>query len=287
MTTNNDIPDLYVHGKGRGDFTLPAGYIDGKGRVFNHIYLREMSGVEDDIMDDDELNVSDRISRVLTNCTEKLSCGETVIDDKKVIQAAIDGELAEAGLEGHALSIPDRMAALLFLRRISVGDIYRFDRKCPECKKLLKNKEIDLSKLKITAAKDATKRRVRVTLPGCGKAAILRVLTASGERRVSEMRPTMKNVKSWAIVARLESLGGAPLPSDSEAALAVVQGLSKKDRVKLISTFNLMEGGIETEIELKCSSTTCNTEFMFDIDLGQVFFSSPEREPKPDALEWI
>ena len=52
-----------------------------------------MTGVEDDIMDDDELNVSERMSRVIANCTEKLTTGDagadgqqpTVIDDPSTV----------------------------------------------------------------------------------------------------------------------------------------------------------------------------------------------------------
>jgi len=64
----NNIPDLEVFGRGRGDFQLPYGYIDGAGRVFNRVYLREMTGVEDDIMGDNDLNVSERMTGVITNC---------------------------------------------------------------------------------------------------------------------------------------------------------------------------------------------------------------------------
>ena len=45
MAAQNNIPDLQVFGKGRGDFKLPYGYVDGEGRVFNRVYLREMTGV--------------------------------------------------------------------------------------------------------------------------------------------------------------------------------------------------------------------------------------------------
>jgi hypothetical protein len=51
VASHNNIPDLQIFGKGRGDFRLPSGYVDKDGRVFNHIYLKEMTGVEDDIME--------------------------------------------------------------------------------------------------------------------------------------------------------------------------------------------------------------------------------------------
>jgi len=293
MAAHNNIPDLQVFGKGRGDFKLPTGYVDKDGRVFNHIYLREMTGIEDDIMDDDDLNLSERMSRVIANCAEKLSTGDsgaegdqpTMIDDKKLILAAISDNLTEGGLP---ITIPDRMASLLFIRRLSMGDKYQVDgRICPHCAKPIKNKHILLSDLEINYSKDPTKRRVRVKLPRSGKTAVLKVLTASNERKISEARPDLKDVKSLAILSRLDSLDGVVVSGDPETDIDLVRALPKLDRLMLIRTFNVMEGSIETEVTINCTSGLCNKEFVFDLDLGQVFFSSPELEVSLDNLDWV
>lgn len=288
MAVNNDIPELSVWGAGRGDFRLPCGYVDEKGRVFNHIYLREMTGIEDDILDDDELNVSERMTRVITNCTEKLSSGSpeqpNTIDDRSIIGAAI-GDTLKVG--GMPFTIPDRMAALLFIRRLSVGNIYKFERKCPECGKLSKNKQVDLSTLGIVYCKDPTKRRVKVKLPRSEKTAVLKVLSAAGERRVAEMRPTQKDVKTAAILARLESIDEKPLTGNDEKDMATVKALPLADRRIIISTFNVMEGTIETEIEMKCNSAACGAESKFDLDLGQVFFSNQGQDVTTEDLNWL
>jgi len=293
VAAHNNIPDLQVFGKGKGDFKLPTGYVDPNGRVFNRIYLREMTGVEDDIMDDDELNLSERMSRVITNCTEKLATGDagvdggepTVINNSALMLAAISDNLSDGGLP---LTIPDRMAALLFIRRLSMGDKYQIDgRICPACGKPLKNKHILLSSLEIHYCKDATKRRVNVSLPRSGKKAVLKMLTASNERKISEARPTLKDVKSMAILARLESLEGAKLTGDPDVDIDVVRKLPKLDRHLLIKTFNVMEGSIETDVTVNCTAMGCGREFTFDLDLGQVFFSSPEMEVSLDNLDWV
>ena len=293
MANHNNIPDLQVFGKGRGDFKLPTGYVDADGRVFNRVYLREMTGIEDDIMDDDELNLSERMSRVIANCTEKLATGDggedgkqpTVIDDKALILAAVSDNLSEGGLP---LTIPDCMAVLLFIRRLSLGDKYQVDgRVCPACDKPIRDKHILLSGLEINYCTDATKRRVRVTLPRSKKVAILRMLTASNERKISEARPSLKDVKSMAILARLESLGDEKLSGDPDKDLHHVRELPKMDRMVLIKTFNVMEGSIETEVTVNCTSSLCGKEFTFDLDLGQVFFSNPEMEVSLDSLDWV
>ncbi|MGD9726851.1 MAG: hypothetical protein AB7L09_00300 [Nitrospira sp.] len=293
MADHNNIPDLQVFGKGSGDFKLPTGYVDSTGRVFNRIYLREMTGVEDDIMDDDELNISERMTRVIVNCTEKLATADagpdgrqpTVITDRATIMAAVSDNLTDGGLP---LTIPDRLAALLFIRQTSGGDRYQLDgRPCPACTKPLKNKHIMLSSLQINYCKDATKRRVRVKLPRSGKIAILKMLTASNERKVAESRPDLRDVKSLAILSRLESLDDKVLSGDPETELDIVRSLPRMDRILLIQTFNLMEGSIETEITVKCTNPKCSVDFTFDLDLGQVFFSSPEMEVSLDDLDWV
>jgi len=294
MPAHNNIPDLQIFGKGSGDFKLPSGYVDKEGRVFNQIYLREMTGVEDDIMDDDELNVSERMSRVISNCTEKLStnagAGEegtlpTVIDDPKLILAAVSDNLTDGGLP---FTIPDRMACLLFIRRLSMGDLYDLKgHPCPACGKGLKNKHINLDSLAITYCKDATKRRVKTTLPRSGKVAILRVLSAGKERQISEFRPDQKNIKSAAILARLEALGGNTMTGNTKDDIEMIKALPKLDRLRLLNIFNAMEGSIETEIETNCTAGGCGVAFKFDLDLGQVFFSNPDLEVSLDELEWV
>ena len=295
MPSHNNIPDLEVFGKGRGDFRLPTGYVDVDGRVFDHIYLKEMTGVEDDIMDDDDLNVSERMSRVIANCTEKLTTGTstnkkgetvpTVIDDAKLILAAVSDNLTGGGLP---LTIADRMACLLYIRRLSMGERYDLDgHPCPACGKPIKGKHIMLNTLEVQFCEDATKRRVRVKLPRSKKTAILKVLTASNERKIAEFRPDQKDVKSAAICARLESLDDQKLSGDPREDLEVVKALPKYDRHKLINTFNVMEGSIETEIETTCSSAACGRAFKFDLDLGQVFFSNPDMEVSLEDLNWV
>lgn len=286
-TAHNNIPDLEVFGKGSGDFKLPCGYVDDSGRVFNHVYLREMSGVEDDIMGDEELNVSERMTRIIANCVEKLTTsspgGASAITDRTLIDAAVGDNLA-AGLP---FTIPDRMACLLYIRRLSLGDRYPVDgRRCPACGQPLSGKSINLADLKINFCKDPTKRNVRTTLPKSQQQAILRVLTASGERRVAEARPDNKNAKSYSILARLVSVGGKELTGDDDADLRMVQSLPRLDRLHLLNVINLMEGSIETEVETKCKK--CQADFKFDLDLGQVLFSNPEEtQLKAENLDWV
>lgn len=291
MAAHNNIPDLEVFGRGRGDFKLPYGYVDGEGRVFNHVYLREMTGVEDDIMGDDDLNVSERMTGIIANCIEKLTSnaseGQTTITDRDEIFNIVADNLPEG--KGHPLTIPDRMACLLFIRQLSLGNSYNLDgRRCPACNQPMKNKNIDLRSLKVNYCKAPGKRQARVALKKSGGTAVLQVLCAKGERRIAEAGPTQKNANSYSILGRLVSINDKKLTGDDETDLATVQALPRKDRTTLLHAINLMEEGIETEIETRCKKAGCQAEFKFDLDLGQVFFSNPEEaDLTVETLDWV
>jgi len=113
------------------------------------------------------------------------------------------------------------------------------------------------------------------------------MLSASNERKISEVRPSMKDVKSLAILARLESIDDQKMTGDTRQDLQIVKALPKQDRLMLMRVFNKMEGSIETEVEINCTAPGCGAPFKFDLDLGQVFFSTPELEVSLDNLDWV
>src|SRR5579859_3549064 len=267
-TTHHDIPGVEFFGKGRGNFTLPCGYVDPAGVVHNEIYLREMTGTEDDILDDNDLVVNERITRVLLACTEKLG----TVTDKKTIDAAISDNLGSIGNTGLPLTAQDRIAALLYLRRVTLGDIYKFERRCPRCGEVNKNKQLDLRTLEITSVGDPKKRRVKVVLPRSKKVAVLKVLAAKGEELVSALKPTQKDLKTCAILARLENLDDKQMTSDPEC-VDIVRNLPQVDRSYLIQVYTLMEGNVDTNVQVTCKNQLCGIEFEFPLDLGQLFFS--------------
>lgn len=281
-STHHDIPGVEFFGKGRGNYTLPCGYVDPSGVVHNEIHLREMTGTEDDILDDNDLVVNERITRVLTACTEKLG----TVTDKKIIEAAISDNLLGIGNTGLPLTAQDRIAALLYLRRTTLGDIYKFERRCPRCGEVSKNKELDLRTLEITPVKDPKKRKVQVKLPRSGKVAVLKVLAAKGEEQVSTLKPTQKDLKTCAILARLESIDEKPMTADP-ACVDLVRNLPQVDRSYLIQVYTLMEGNVDTDVQVKCKNQLCGIEFEFPLDLGQLFFSSQVKKPTAEDLVWL
>lgn len=276
-----DVPGVEVFGKGRGEFQLPCGYVDETGKVHKRVVLRETTGVEEDMMDDDELASNERMTAVLSACCDQI--GD--VKDKDRIRAIIGDTLPM----GHPITSSDRIAMMIFLRQTSVGHLYHFERRCPRCSYLNKGKHVDLRTLEMKQVPEdrVGKRRVEVTLPRSGKKAVVRVLTASYESKLTELRPNQKDLRSAAILARLESLDGATL-SNPHVGLAAVKALPQLDRNYLRKVYNLIEADVDTSVEVTCASKICNADFRFPIDLGQAFFSNPVEDQVTDAaLNWL
>lgn len=274
----SDVPGVEIHGKGVKDFPLPVGYVDPTGKVHRHIILREMLGTEDDMMGNADLPIGERCSAVLAACTLKL--GD--ITDKEIIRKAICDEL-EAGLP---LTEQDRIAAMVYLRRTSVGDIYKFERDCPRCGKKAENRALDLRTLKIDTAPHPEKRRVKITLPRSGKVAVVKVLTAKGALEVGRLRPDQKDLKSLAIAVRVESLDDRPL-GDPYMALAQIKELPLEDRNLLRKVYNAMETFVETDVDVECRNPICRYKWQFPLDVGQGFFLDLEDTVSAKALNWL
>lgn len=278
MTGIADIPGLKIHGKGQMDFVLPVGYVDPENKVHNNIVVREMTGVEDDMMGNSDLPIGERVSNVLSACIVKL--GD--IEDRETIKKAVCDEL-EAGLP---LTEQDRVAAMIFLRRVSVGDRYKFERTCPRCGVEAKNRETDLRTLKIEQAAHPERRRVKIELPRSKKIAIVKVLTAKGAIEVGRLRPSQEDLKSLAIVARVETLDGQSL-GDPLTALAKIKALPQADRNLIRQVYNAMETNVETDIDVECRNPICLNKWDFPLDVGQGFFLDLGGTVSAEALNWL
>ena len=278
MPSIQDIPGVEVFGKGVKDFELPVGYVDPAGKVHRHVVIREMTGVEDDMLGNDDLPIGERVSNVLSSCIQKL--GD--VTDQQTIRQAITDDL-NAGLP---LTEQDRIAAMIYLRRTSLGDIYRFTRNCPRCGEAARNREVDLRTLTITPSVDPTKRRVKITLPSSGREAVVKVLTAVGSIEIGRLRPAMKDIKSLALLVRLESLDGKSIP-DIRMGLDLIKRLPQADRNYLRQVQFAMEAQVETDIDVKCKNPICGNAWQFPLDVGQGFFLDLDGEVDTQTLTWL
>ena len=276
MTVDHDVPGLEVFGHSRESFKMPCGYVDVSGVVHNEIILREMTGEEEDMMDDDNLVVTERITGILASCCLKIGN----VEDADTIRDIISGEIKD----GLPFTGADRLAMLLFLRRVSVGDTYKFEQKCPHCDALNKNRAVRLDELEIKYVARPDKRKVKVTLPRSKKEVVLKVLTGVDEVKITQLKAE-KDIRSLAMIARIESINGEALVRNPRANLPILKQLPLIDRQYLRRVYDMMEGSVDTDIEVRCSK--CQKDFVFELDLGQVFFSPQVESVLPDTVEWM
>ena len=100
------------------------------------------------------------------------------------------------------------------------------------------------------------------------------------------LKPTQKDLKSYAILARLESLEEKPVDGSNES-VEMIRKLPIEDRSYLIQVYQMIEGNVDTDVQVTCKNALCGIEFEFPLDLGQLFFSSQVKKPTPDDLTWL
>ncbi|HIL26426.1 MAG TPA: hypothetical protein EYG21_03395 [Nitrospinaceae bacterium] len=275
--TIHDDVRVPVFGHSTQDFKLPCGYVDEDGEVHNHVTLKQMTGTHEDMMANTKLVVTERISNILSSCCTRI--GD--ITNKGVIRAAIEDKVKAPCL---SLTAADRLAMLLFLRIVSVGEEYRFDCHCPYCDGENKGKSLDLSGLDIKYVGDPTKRLAEITLPKSKVNVTLKILTARGETRVSKLRPDAEDARTLAMLTRIVSLNGKKLSRNIKENISLLRDMPYQDRTYIRKVFDIMEGAVDTDVEVQC--TSCSKWFKFSLDLGQVFFSQTENTVSPDQIKW-
>lgn len=250
---------METRSNGRGVYLLPFGYVDQAGKVHKEVELREMTGVEEDILASLKVPPRRRIERILTNCIERI--GDYT--DKQAIERILQ-ELCQS----------DRATLLVWLRCLSLDPVYEFETSCPRCDE--KNKvKVELDKLDIAQAKDPTRKVHEVALPS-GKTAKMKVLLGKDEpQRDLLVEKSKDEILSVNILVRLVELDGRPPSKDA------VKSLSWKDRNFLRNFIDEIEGGIETDVSWKCR--TCESEFTIMVDIGQRGFLFPKEEKEATA----
>ena len=72
----------------------------------------------------------------------------------------------------------------------------------------------------------------------------------------------------------------------TEKDLNLVKGLSQRDRLYLIQVYQLIEGNVDTDIEVECKRSDCLYKYSFPLDLGQLFSSSQDEKPNIEDIIW-
>lgn len=296
-----------------GTVSLPGGIYLGE-ELHTEVELRETSGVEEDILISPKRDKKNklvksfprRLTEVLALCTVRIG-SHTAEENRDPETASLKPFLKawEGALAG------DRAYALLSLRRLSLGDVYKYSAQCPvkSCSSRLDNLSHDLSQLtpelyfsgdcpkpaepdedsdadpseyeaacieverqRLALVKGmATNGSASLTLPS-GRVIDWKLIQGVDEEPLGDLLEKEEdNLASALLRVRLLKING------EEATLKKVKYLPSGDRNFLNEYFDKQEGGFDTRLEIEC--TECGHQFMRPLAVGDpgFFFRSGSR----------
>lgn len=247
---------------------LPCGWLDDQGVLHQQFVVREMTGVEEDLLAGKGA-VLPRLNKVISNCLDSLGS----IADKVTLVRVVDG-----------LTAADRMVLLIAIRRASLGDDYSSKIKCPDCGKE-SNITVSLADLEKRPMPTPEQRRYTHTL-STGRVVRWHIMTGHDEDWLQGLRKKMddRDILTLAMLARIDAIStngterilnrAAALPD----AIAACKDLRSRERNELRAIFLETEGSVDTVVEYGCPS--CSAEFKGDLDVAQAGFFFPAATQK-------
>ncbi len=241
---------------------LPCGYIKND-KVYYEILVDEMTGREENLMAAAGPALP-RINKILSNCISSIGG----LDNQRDISDAVNN-----------FTSTDREAALIALRRMSLGDIYSLRVRCPKCQ-AENSFDVDLKDVKITSMKDRMEREFTTELKSGRKAAMVEwhVMTAQDEEWLSTIRRKKRDkLLTLGFLSRVDKLNGVELKRrtdrDVRRSIEALEALTKRQCDELRKEMNMREGGVETEVEFEC--TDCGKVWEADMGVGGTSFFFP------------
>jgi hypothetical protein len=234
----------------QGVFDLPCGFMDQAQVLHKEVHVREITGVEEDMLGSKSVPHFKKITKLINGCVQKL------------------GPYQGKDLEdiGEKLLVGDRVFLMFAIRRVSLGDAYPFRGHCPneDCKYdgLF---TLDLSVLEDKSMADPSKRIFDVKLPS-GKKVRWRPLTGADEEQLSKAKDKNEG-RSMSMLLRTLMIDDQP-PTEY-----AIKSMGLGDRNALWDDFEENEGGVETTMEMQCP--ICLHEWEEDLDVAQVGFFFP------------
>jgi len=234
-----------------GVFDLPCGYIDADGNLHREVKVHEITGYEEDMLANPKIPGNKKINDLIASCVERVG----TITDK--------GQLSKVVKD---LTVGDRLFCIFAIRRVTVGDAYTFKTACKTCAAST-SYTIDLSDLKIQSMDDPYKRTHAAVLPSSKKKVTFTPMTGHGEEQLDQLNKKKTDSLSLAILMRVQEIDG------KRPNLDTVKKLGSLDRSFLRKSFEQVEGGVETEVDLDCPE--CGASFKQELDVGQSSFFFP------------
>lgn len=236
-----------------GAYQLPTGYLDEAGVLHRDVVVREITGVEEDLLGSRKMPIHVRMEKIIQNCTESIG---TLSEKNSANWSRI--------IKG--LPVSDRLFLLLKIRTVSIGAPFKFKTQCTSCGEV-SDQVVSLDDFKISGLPDPSVRHWKGVLPRSKKPYTAKVQTGFEEEKIASLS-TSEDMLTLAIIARLVDFDG-----EQPVKLASIKHLTMADRDYLRNDFKSHEGNVDNEVDVVCPK--CDVEFKTAIDIGTPSFFFP------------
>jgi hypothetical protein len=234
---------------GIGSGTLPCGYMSEGGELLTSIWVREITGSEEDMLASPKIKDHRKMGELISRCVMAIG----PVTDRDELSRMVP-----------KLLVGDRVYAFLLIRRVTLGDQYPFRSKCPECS-VEGSFDVDLSALDVRVMPDPTVRQRTLKSPR-GREFVIAPMDGVREERLH----TFKNDNDKATLA----LASRVLLLDGKApTIGDLKALPLSDRNLLRDAYQELEGGVDTTIDIECPE--CHAQFKNELSVTQRAFFFP------------
>lgn len=237
-----------------GAGVLPCGYLTDSGDLITDVAVREITGAEEDMLASTKIKDFKKMGELIARCTVAVGA----ITDRDEIAKIIP-----------KLLVGDRVYLFLLIRRVTLGDDYPFRSKCPECE-LEGSFNVDLAALDVKSMVDPKVRTLTLVTPR-GREVVLSPMDGVREERLSTVR-NENDKATLALAARVVSMQGKP------ATIGDLKALSLSERNFLRDSYQQLEGGVDTTVEITCPKCAANFKNELDVTQRAFFFPSATKK---------
>ncbi len=223
--------------------------------------------------------LADRNAARLGSTFEKLLAGCWM----QTVDAGIY-ETASAALDWSRVLVADRFYALLQIRSLTFGDEYAFSMQCrhASCREKFEW-ELNLSQLPVRTLSEEAKvsfkngNRFEAKLPNDGRRVWFKLMTGADEAKASQ---ALKNSRDGALLTAL-SLRIVEIENVAEKdRRAFLDDMEMADAAALLDTFDSVDGGVETTLDVECPHCLGLQEVELPFEKG---FFLPRAKEKPTS----
>lgn len=261
----------------QGIFDLPRGVMLPDGRLVREVQMREMTGVEEDMLMGSGSFIK-RLNVVLREVTDRI--GDI-------------GDKAKIGTLVKKMAVLDRSVMVIMLRRMTHGDLMPMSNvPCIHCGHK-QSVNADLTTLDASVPKEPEKLDYETLLKKSGFTVPWRVFCGEGEEilsRVTDAVGQSGDVLTWTILVRAREINGVKIElsdrifagdgklrmnNDLHKMIQAVKRLPAADRNQLRREFRDVEGDLNLEVAFECENTMCGQESHVKVNVASPDFLFP------------